>query len=126
MSKVTRTVSVTITNGTAVSGAIALQPNEMIVGIEIPAAWTAADIGFDLSQDGSTWFQVVDSTRAAATSFFRFLNIAASTVVILPESEWLYPHGTSNLRLHSINSASNADVTQGADRICVVLIGKDM
>lgn len=51
--------SVTIASGTAVSGAAQVN-GQMIDGLILPAAWTAADITFQVSLDGITYSDLFD------------------------------------------------------------------
>lgn len=114
---------ITILNGAAASGDLALGPNQRIVGFIVPGTWTAADIGFLVSRDGSTFVAAVDPSRtAAATSFARVINVetGASRYYVISEALDL-PVGI-NVKLTSINTASNADVNQGADRLLQVAI----
>lgn len=54
---------VTIANGQTVSGAVDLG-NERLAGILMPAAWTAADISFSASVDGTNFFTLTDAASA--------------------------------------------------------------
>src|SRR5690242_9077341 len=101
MADVIRTVGTTITLADGFSAGIPVQPNEFVSGVRIPAAWeTSMDIGIDLSQDNSTWFPLIDSTRAAASSDFRFINLGGTAVIaIYSKFNLTAVYGTSFFRL---------------------------
>lgn len=114
---------VSILNNTAISEDLRLGPNQRVVGILVPGTWTAADIGFAVSRDGTTFVRVVDPARTtAATSHARVVNVetGASEYYIVSEALDL-PVGV-NVKLTSINVASNADVNQGGDRALQVAV----
>lgn len=127
--RTTRRISATILTGSAVSEAIALQPNEKIIGVLTPAVWDAADIGIDISQDGSTnWKQAVDGTQTAVLIFFRLganIPVNAATYNTTPADHIPYYMGASFERLHCIDPAGTADVLQTGDRAVVVFIGQE-
>lgn len=126
MSVVVRPVTVTIANNTAVSDGFAVQLNERVVGVETPAAWTAADIGVDVSQDNATYFQVTDAQQTAALTFYRIArNVQVSAYNTQPEHDIAAPFGTAFVRIHSLNAANANDVNQGGARTCVVFIAKE-
>jgi hypothetical protein len=52
-----------IPNGTALSNGVQSY-GATFVGLVTPAAWTAADITFDVSKDGTTWFPLFDNAGA--------------------------------------------------------------
>lgn len=64
----------TIAAGTALSGPVALGALTL-VGISMPAAWTAAPLTFQVSPDGVTWQELYDGAgnevtiQAAANQF---------------------------------------------------------
>jgi hypothetical protein len=72
----------TIANGTSLSAAVDLT-GLTLVGIQMPSAWTAADLTFEASTDDGTYDDVYDgaleySVSAAAS---RFIRIAPSDLV---------------------------------------------
>lgn len=121
--------SVVIANGAAVSDAIEIPVGFVIVGIEVGDAWTAADIGFQISTDGGTTYMDVYSGLGTTTARARLTGIVAATWTAVGGDA-----GTSSpmrqfglgvkVKLTSINTASNADVNQGADRTLGVWVGK--
>lgn len=112
------TDTVVIASGAATSEAIKLG-HRRVCGIVVPSAWTAADISFEIEQPSGTWVKVVD--QAGALVKCTGVATAASEYQLLPEiADRLVAHGA--LRLVSTNTASEADVNQGAARTMVVLL----
>jgi len=115
----------TIANGAAVSDALEIPVGYVLAALEFPSAWTGADAGFQFSTDGGTTFlDVLDPVRAAATSFARVLGIPTGAV-----SFGLTPRSLEiglgiKVKLTSINTLSNAGVNQGAERLVRGWIGK--
>lgn len=56
-------VEVTIASGAAVSSAVKLTGYRRLA-VQTPAVWTTANIGFEVSEDGSTFVPLRDSTGA--------------------------------------------------------------
>ena len=120
-------LAITIANGAAVSGDIyggsdgRIRANGFrLMSILVPSAWTAADIGFEVSADGSTWVKVYDEEGAR----IKITNVAtaAAGVYAVPAKLGLvgmWPY----LRLVSLNTSTGADANQGAARSLVVAIG---
>jgi hypothetical protein len=99
-----------IPNGTALSPAFTLN-GEDLIGILMPAAWTAANITFQTSPDAVTWANVFDQggvevvlTSPAATNYIYLTPLVAN--------------GFLYIRLRSGTNA--LAVNQGADRIMTV------
>lgn len=60
MGRINSTVTATIANAASLSGALCLGV-KVLVGIQMPAAWTAADLTFQTSIDnGTTWTDLYD------------------------------------------------------------------
>lgn len=102
--------TVTIASGAALSGPAALK-GYLIVGIFLPAAWDAAALTAQISNDGTSWFDLFDETAelsfpAAANRFIR----------ILPEEF----AGASLVRFRSGTSA--APVNQTAARSITLVL----
>ena len=67
MSLLPKTSNVTIANGASLSGAICLGDG-VLCAIGMPAAWTAAALTFQVSDDGGvTWSELLDNNQAAVT-----------------------------------------------------------
>lgn len=102
----------TIANAGSLSGTIALD-GFVLMAIQMPAAWTAADITFDGSVDGTTFSPVFDDsgtevkiTAAAAATLAGKVCVNAS---LLEKLAALYA-----IRIRS--GVSGATVAQGAAR----------
>jgi len=64
MGAISSTATATIANGASLSAAIFLGEG-VLVGIQMPAAWTAADLTFQVSVDGgTTWVDLHDDGGA--------------------------------------------------------------
>ena len=109
--------SVTIPNGTALSGSIAMY-GQRITAIFGPAAWTAAVLAFEASSDGGTnWVPVFgdDGTEVSVASASLGTSRCISNVSILQKL-----NGLPLIRLAS--GATGARVNQGADRVFTVYV----
>ena len=96
---------------TAVSGAVVLPPAEYLCGIQMPAAWTTADITFQASYDGTTYYDLYDQDGNEIT-----ISAAASRFIILnPDNFW----GFHWLKVRS--GTMGTPVNQAAARTVVLL-----
>jgi len=59
MARITSEVTTSIANGAALSSAVNTADHEYGI-ILMPAAWTAASIGFQISYDNSTYYKLYD------------------------------------------------------------------
>jgi hypothetical protein len=112
-------LTVTISNGTALSPALNLGA-KTLVGIAMPAAWTAADLTFQASPDGGTTFDevvVTDFTSANAVSTVQVHSPAASQFIQCDPTKW---RGVNVVKLRS--GTSGSPVNQGADRVMTLLV----
>lgn len=75
-------------------------------GIQMPAAWTAANLTFQVSYDGVTFANLYDNSGNEYT-----VTAAASRTILLPLVDFL---GIAYLKIRSGTSAT--PVTQGAAR----------
>lgn len=107
-------MSATILSGQAVSDALELQKLSLIgLAVLIPSAWTAADIGFEVSEDNSTWVQLYDD--AGARVKITGINTGASRLYIAPAEAWAigaFPY----MRFVSLNTGTGANENQVAQR----------
>jgi hypothetical protein len=110
------TVDVTIPINTALSNAIQITFTD-IVGFYMPAAWTAADIGFEVSHDGVTYYIVSDSAGALVT-----IPVAADDFITLPDG---FVQGNKWCRVRSQNGGTGAAVNQLAART-IKLVKRDL
>jgi hypothetical protein len=102
--------TVTIGSGTSLSDALDLRnSNHSVVGIQMPAAWTAAVLSFEASGDGGATYAPVEKP-ADGTELS--LTVEASKYYPLAPGD-LY--GVQMLKLRS--GTSGAAVNQGADRV---------
>jgi hypothetical protein len=113
-----RHVTVTIAINTALSTAIS--PNgEKTFDIQTPAVWTAADIAFEVSNDGTTFYPLYSSAGAriknttVATGAAQVYNAASGAEAVMG---WAY------FRLVSINTGTGANEVQAAARTVVVIL----
>jgi hypothetical protein len=120
-----RVATLTFDITTAVTNAAAsLGPHERIIAVITPSAWTAADIGFQISINNTDFNAVVDPSRAAATSLARIVNVELATARFYVVPEALdFPLG-SEIKITSIGVADNLAVNQAAARTVLVVISK--
>lgn len=112
------TLTATIASGASLSGVA--QPNSdpytslgnlAVYGVIMPAAWTAANLTFQLSNDGTNYFDVYDANGAEVV-----VNADASRFILVPPSLFL-----SGAKLKVRSGYSAAAVAQGADRTITLL-----
>ncbi len=110
-----QTCQVVIDNGAALSDAVDLG-GHTLVGIRMPAAWTAAVMTF----------QAADPTGAGAGTFYevydsdgndREYTVTASDYIPVDPGLWL---GVQHLKVRSGTAAS--PVNQGAERVVILLV----
>lgn len=107
------TVTVTIASGGALSGAADLGGSRLL-GIQIPPAWTAADITIAASSAAAGTYGAL---RDAAGTEYTITGFAVNEVV------YLDPSVVSGLRYLKIRSgAVGAPVNQLADRVLTLFV----
>lgn len=94
-----------IANGEAVSGAIHLH-GMALFALQMPASWTAADLTFQGSYDGTTYANVYDETGDEVT-----VDADASRFIILDPAKFI---GLQRLKIRS--GTAGSPVNQGAAR----------
>jgi hypothetical protein len=109
-------IPVLIANGTAISAATPLGA-KTLVGLSMPAAWTAAGLSFQVSPDGGTTWQELVDTTGAAISF----TVAAATFMQVTPSSW---RGVNMIKVRS--GTSGSPVNQGADRTLTLAVRPEM
>lgn len=112
------TQSATIAAGAALSGQANLGEKQL-VGIVMPAAWTAADITFQASADGgATWGELMtaDGAPADAAAAFQIHSPAASQFIGLDPAKL---RGANCLKLRSGTAAT--PVNQVAQAVLTLL-----
>ena len=107
----TDTFTVTIANGTSLSGAANIGTLGLFA-IQMPAAWTSANLTFQVSMDGTNYFNLFDDTGAEVTWVAAAPNIIQST----NPGRWL-PFSYIKVR----SGTSGVPVNQGADRILTLV-----
>lgn len=102
--------TVTILNGQSLSNAIGLNPNTL-VGIVVPATWTAANLSLQASFDGGQTFgEFADKAAPYA------IVAAAGNFIGLDPAVF---RGVTTIKIRS--GTSGAPVTQGGDRVLQVI-----
>lgn len=109
--------TLTINNGTAVTAeAFQLPQDQALVGIAMPAAWTAAVLTFSVSYDaGATWSEVVKADGTAYT-----LTVAAAQTVMVPFYDLLGIPYWALLRVRS--GTLGTPVNQAAARTLTLIL----
>lgn len=110
-------VTVTIANAAAASGAFNLGAYK-IAAVITPAAWTAGDISFEVGDGAGNFRKVIDSAGA----LLKITGVAtgASEYMVVPEAGDLITG--KQAKVVSTNTASEADVNQGAARTLQVVL----
>jgi hypothetical protein len=101
----------TIANGASLSGAISLRGGRLSA-IQMPAAWTAANLTFQTSFDGATFADAYDDVGNELT-----VSATISRVLQLDPSKWV---GVQYIKVRSGTSAS--PVAQGAARTLQLIL----
>jgi len=100
----------TIANGESLSGAVDLDSNTL-VGISMPAAWTAAVITLSVSNDGTNYASLYyDGTEFTVNEATASINITLDPTVLLP---WRY------IKVRS--GTAGTPVNQDAERAITLL-----
>jgi hypothetical protein len=107
-----RTIPVTITSGTALSPAVSVD-GLVLVGVQLPAAWDAAGITFQVSWDGSTFTNLSTQTAELALTTAAVITNLFGTLLIGPVRTVKVRSGTSSV-----------PVNQTADRIVTLICAK--
>lgn len=111
-----RAICVTIPNGAAVSQMFPTQ-GDAIVGLLMPAAWTAAALQFYGCLSGNP----IDLLpyKDATTAVYMQTLVAASDLIAFPNPDALF---CPFLQLKSVTAGGVVAVNQGADRQVIVLL----
>jgi len=106
------TIPVTIANGQSISAEADLGA-KTLVGIAMPAAWTAAVLTFQVTIDnGATWLEATTSAGAA----FSF-TVAAGQFIAVDPALW---RGINAIKIRS--GTSGTPVAQGSDRVLNLIL----
>ena len=106
-----RTVAVTIASGASLSGAAAIGDSS-VIGVLMPAAWTAASLTFQVSVDGTNYYNLYDDAGSEVTA-----QASTSRCVLLEPKQFI---GFRYLKIRSGTAASA--VNQGGDRIITLVV----
>ena len=102
--------NITIANAAALSGAVSIG-GEALVGIQMPAAWTAADLTMQAAVDETTYNDVYQDDGTELT----FQADASRWIAIDPK----YTLGIQDFKLRSGTTAT--PVNQGAARTLILI-----
>lgn len=97
--------SVVIASGAALSGSVDLGGGKL-VGIDVPASWTAANLTLQTSADGTDWFDAYEASGSEIV-----LTAAVSRHIVVPMAQTM---GFRFLRVRS--GTGGTPVNQGAAR----------
>lgn len=110
MSVLFNDLTFTIANGQSVSDAKGTGSG-VPVAVLAPAAWTAADLAFEISEDGTSWKELYDGASPVK------VPVTADKWITMPSSAFALGHA---LRVKSVTNAdplSTAAVNQEAERV---------
>jgi len=114
MQEFRQTTTTTIANGASQSAAIDLTDRgRLLLCIQMPAAWTAANITFLASNDGVTYGPVYDQYLELTV-----YNVAALAYLAVPYWKFM---GMRYLKIRS--GTAGTPVNQGAGRTLTLVIG---
>lgn len=105
------TETATIANGESLSGAVDCG-NKRLAGIHMPADWTAADLTFQGSSDGTTFNNLYDKDGVEYT-----VDAADDRYIIVPLADFI---GIRHLKIRS--GTSGSAVAQGASRALTLVL----
>ena len=107
-----QSVQATIANGAALSGQVNLG-NRLLVGIQMPATWTAASLTFQVSPDGGTTWLELYSTAGTEQTF----TVAASQFIQIDPTQW---RGINCIKVRS--GTAGAPVNQGQSSTLTLIL----
>jgi hypothetical protein len=101
----------TIANGASLSGAVDLGPELRAALIQMPGDWAAADLTFQASVDGTTFWNLhVDSSDTEVT-----VQAGEDRTIVLPKTVF---EGIRHLKIRS--GTAGSAVNQGAARTLTI------
>lgn len=109
--------TVTIASGAAASSVFELG-DYRIAAVIGPAAWTAADISFEVDGGNGAYAKAVDSAGA----LIKITGVATAVSEYMTPPEIADRICGKTAKIVSTNTASEADVNQGAARTLVVVL----
>lgn len=105
-----RSVTATITSGQSLSASAEVN-GEHVIGIIVPASWTAAGLSFQGSFDGTNFFELYDMSGVALS----VPVVVSSYTVIQPTAM----HGVNFVKVRS--GTSGSPVTQSSTMVLTLL-----
>jgi hypothetical protein len=120
------TATATIANGASTSDAVLVKYRE-VVGIVIPAVWTAAGVAFTVSHDGGTTYYPVKRPEVGTTNApipvknleLLAADIPTGTATFIPlPSAWFL--GATHIKV--LSQTTGSGVNQGAERLVTVVM----
>lgn len=112
-----RTITLTIANGASLSDRALIPDDISAMAIHMPAAWTAADLTFQASEENSGTFKDVYTDAGDEVT----VSAAASRAISIDlNSSALAPYQYVKIR----SGTSAAAVNQGADRELIIVLKK--
>lgn len=114
---------VTIPNGQAISNSVQIGSG-VLVGLIVPAAWTAAEISFLASVDGVNFFPLYDGTGNNPIAIET--PVAGSYVTFGYETNIKFDSFRSVLYLEVVSGVPGANVNQGAARTIQLVVDKSL
>ena len=110
----TREVTATIAAAGSLSGAVELKGAD-VIRIAMPAAWTAADLTFQISDDGGTTF------RNVYWDWGPEMVVDAAASMSIELSPFVGLHNVDQLKVRSGTAA--VAVAQAAERLILLAVG---
>jgi hypothetical protein len=107
--------TVTIPSGQALSDTVKLNHGEVPIGLIMPSAWDTAVVGFQVTTDGTNYYNVKGTPYGGTYGFIYQSVDAGSYVVIDP----VLTPGLRWFRLRSM-STSGTDVAQTGSRTITI------
>jgi hypothetical protein len=101
----------TIANGASLSSAVNIG-SKTVLGVVMPAAWTTANLTFQVSYDGTNYANLYDKDGTEYT-----VTAAASRHIYVEPAQWV---GVKYIKVRS--GTSGTPVNQGADRSVVLVV----
>jgi hypothetical protein len=99
-----RSVTITIAESGTASNIVTDLAGWQLLGVMMPAAWTAADLGFKFGLDGTTLYQVVKDGDPVAET------VAASQYISLAHLGLICPYALQVLSLDAGDGTAEAQV----------------
>jgi hypothetical protein len=95
-----------VANGASLSGVVAVDLDQYLVAIEMPTTWTAANLTFQVSVDGTTYRNLYNNSGSETT-----VTAGADRVIHVDREQFV---GIHYLKVRS--GTAGVPVNQGGDR----------